>query len=190
MAKSKTSFVTAVILHSLFIIFWLGLLVYAISKNEATFFVVIIFLGFTDISVYGLFNVISAYNKPLSPEEIETKKKKEERVALVLTPLILIALMVWQHNYTSPILWIFVVFSMLGCIQFLPKRAQEFIGRVFGITFGGIWKVLKVIGWILIIILIIWGVIALLSGLATISTTNAILILILWAIMSQGEKNS
>jgi len=187
----KTKIIPAILFFGILpLIFWWGLYD-AIVKHQITLFVILIFGGFPIVSWSLLAWLIYLSKQPLrvsTPQELQAKKDKEGRQALIIAPFLIIALMVLGKKYSNWTLWAFLIFCLLGWIQFLPNVIKEPLNQLTGITFRGLWRILKVVGFILIGILLIWGVIALFSGLAVLSTTNFLLLLILWVILAQGEK--
>ena len=69
----------------------------------------------------------------------------------------------------------------------IPLDSAVFIGVILPFILAYLFKIRKIIFKIIFVILIIGGIISLFCGLAAISTTNFILLLILWGIMSKNE---
>ncbi len=188
----KSKLIPAIILFGLCPFACLWLLFQGVSKGETiTPMVLVVFLGLPLFCWSLLAWLIYLSKQPLkilTLEERQAKENKEGRQALIIAPFSIIAIMVFSKNYSNWILWTFLIFCSLGWIQFLPKGIKGFLSEITGMTFRGLWKILRPIGWILIVILLIWGVIGIFQGLAALSTTNFLLLLILWAILAQGEK--
>jgi hypothetical protein len=187
--KPKTgALIGAVIMFGLAPLMYVWGLFQAISTNQATPSVILIYGGLTLGSWGLLYYLIQQSKKPpvvLTPEEKAIKDDKEGRQAVAITPFLIFLIMYLKHNYTSWVLWGIIGLCAIGWIQFLPKKAQDFIGTVTGSTFKKIWQVVKFFGWILFIILAIWGIISLFQGLVALTTTQFLLLLILWAILSK-----
>jgi len=186
--NKKPNVIPAIIFFGLFCPFWLSAcLVLAVQEGRAiTPMILLIGAGGPVFCWCYLVWLIVQSRKPikiLTEEEKKLKNDKEGRIALIIAPFVIIALMVFGKNYSNWVLWALLSLFLFGWIQFLPKVIREPIGQFIRAIFG-------FVGWLLMAILIIGGVIALFHGLATISATNAILLLILWAVLSQGEKNN
>ena len=154
----------------------------AISTSQAiTPMVLLVGVGFP-LFCWGLLAwMIVQSRKPikvLTEEEKKLKQDKEGRQVVIIVPFFIIAIMVLSKNYTNWILWTLLALFLSGWIQFLPdaikKPVNEFASGIF-----------KVIGAIIIGALIIVLIIAFFSGLAAMSTTNLILLFILWSIWSK-----
>lgn len=182
----KPNIVPAIIFFGLFCPFWLSaVLIQAVQTGQAITPMLLLVGGGGPLLCWCyLAWLIVQSRKPikiLTEEEKKLKKDKEGRLVLIMSPLIIIVLMVLEKNYSSWILWTLLVLFLFGWTQFLPKVIKD---PIYHLLEG----IVKVVGGILIIILLIGGIIALFSGLATISTTNAILLLILWTMWSNGGK--
>ena len=180
----KPSIIPAIIFFGLFCPFWLSAgLILAVQKGQTiTPMILLIGAGGPLFCWCYLAWLIVQSRKPikiLTEEEKKIKKDKEGRIVLIISPFLIITLMIVEKNYSSWILWTLLALFLFGWIQFLPdaikKPFNEFASGIF-----------KFIGWIVLIILIVVGIIAFFSGLATISTTNLILLLILWAVLSKA----
>ena len=182
--SKKHNIIPAIIFFGLFCPFWLSaVLIEAIQEGRAlTPMLLLIGVG-GPLFCWGLLAwMIMQSRKPikiLTEEEKKLKKDKESRIVLIVMPFLIIAMMISGKSYSSWIPWTFLVISLLGWIQFLPdaikKPVNEFASGIF-----------KVIGAIIIGALIIVLIIAFFSGLAAMSTTNLILLFILWSIWSKN----
>ena len=182
----KKSFAGAIIMFGIAPVMYLWLLYQAFLTNQATPFVILVFGGMTLGSWWLLYYVIQQSKKPpvvLTPEQQALKEEKEGRQAVVVTPILCLVIMYLQHNYSSWILWTVVGFCFLGWVQFLPKTAQDVIGKISGGIFGGIWQIVK---WGLLIILAV----LLFHGLAAMSTTTFLLLIIIWQLSEMQNKNN
>ena len=158
------------------LIFW-WFLYTAISKKIATTDEIWILGGFPIASWALLAWLIHLSKKPpkiLTPEEKKAKDDKEWKQSIIIGPILLILMMVVNKNYSSWILWTIFGLFMCGWIPYLPEAIKNPIKRL-----------IKMAGWLLFIILLIVAIVAIFQGLASISATNAILLLILWAVLSK-----
>ncbi len=152
-----------------------------LKSKEQNLFVLIAFSIMIASCGWFVFIGLSSIGKPvveISPEEYAVREKKGADAAGSFMPFLVILMMGLLQKWSSVLLWTLFGFSTLTWIRFLPEKMRANISGPFK-------KTLKGIGHILIAILVICGVVSFIYGFFTISTTNFLLLLILWGVLSE-----